>query len=72
MTMVKDTVAVTKTPFKRSLDTPFYAFVNWMHKKYPKALIFYGSYFTIRSIYGIGSTLKHNMKNANLFKLDDK
>lgn len=54
-----------KLPYKRPLSMGFYEFRNILAEQNSRtSLIFCGSYRTIRGIYGIGSTEKHNMRNA--------
>jgi hypothetical protein len=58
-----------KLPYKRPLSMGFYEFRNILAERNSRtSLIFCGSYRTIRGIYGIGSTEKHNMRNAIMVK----
>lgn len=62
---------VSMLPFKRPLDMSFNAFYNTLIKRYGiQSMTIAGSYWTLRGLYGVGSCLKHNMKNAVILKHD--
>lgn len=63
------TPVIMKLPYKRPFFMPFNEFYNDLTYElgYQKKVIF-GSKRTLMNLYGVGSTLPHNMKNAILFQ----
>ena len=66
-----DVPCVTMVPFKRPLNMSFNKFYNTLRERYGlQSKTIAGSYWTLRRLYGVGSCLSHNMKNATLLKND--
>ncbi len=65
--------AVPRLPYKRPFFMPFNQFYNGLNDRFGvQAMVFCGSKKTLSRLYGIGSALPHNLKNAIQYTEEDK
>lgn len=62
---------VPLVPLKRPLNMSFNEFYNTTRRTFGiQSMTIAGSYWTLRRLYGVGSTLKHNIDNATKLRKD--